>query len=69
MLKNSTHERDGCELFGNYVASKLREYDRKTRAIVEYHISNILFKADMGKYDGYMDNTTTPSAEHDPLEC
>lgn len=36
--------------FGVHVAHKLRGYDRRTCTIVQHHINNILFEADMGKY-------------------
>ena len=45
------HEkRDDCFVFGEHVAHKLRGYDSRTCSIVQHHINNILFEADMGKY-------------------
>ncbi|CAH1970835.1 unnamed protein product [Acanthoscelides obtectus] len=45
-------ERDGFHIFGELVSNKLRnlktDYARNT---VEHMISNILFEANMGKYD------------------
>ncbi|KAJ8964358.1 hypothetical protein NQ314_004969 [Rhamnusium bicolor] len=42
---------DGCSVYGQHVACKLRGYTNKTRNIVKHHINNVLFNADMGQYD------------------
>ncbi|GLH14964.1 uncharacterized protein GBIM_19387 [Gryllus bimaculatus] len=42
---------DEAAVFGQYVAEKLRGYSRRTRAVVEHLVSNVLFEADMGKHD------------------
>jgi len=42
---------DECAIYLKHVANKLRKYSRNTRIQVEHAINNILFAADMGKYD------------------
>lgn len=42
---------DESTSYGQYVGNKIRNYHPKTRSIVQHHISNILFEADMGKFD------------------
>ncbi|KAK5647823.1 hypothetical protein RI129_002715 [Pyrocoelia pectoralis] len=42
--------RDDCCVYGEHVGLKLRSYDTQTRAIVQHHLNNILFNADMGMY-------------------
>uniref|UniRef100_A0A1B6MSW9 MADF domain-containing protein n=1 Tax=Graphocephala atropunctata TaxID=36148 RepID=A0A1B6MSW9_9HEMI len=39
------------EIFAEYVAAKLRGYPEYTRNVVQHKINNILFDADIGKYD------------------
>ncbi|XP_018580150.1 uncharacterized protein LOC108917849 [Anoplophora glabripennis] len=55
----SIFPQDEYAAFGNYIACKLRKFDPRSRAFVEHAINNILFEADMGKYD----NMPTPSQE------
>lgn len=43
--------RDASTIFGEHVAMKHRSYSRHTQNIIEHLISNILFEADMGKYN------------------
>lgn len=38
-----------------HVAAKLRNYTNRTQSIVQHLVSGILFKADMGVYDGNVD--------------
>lgn len=45
---------DVCELYGKYLAAKLRSYSKQTQTVVQYLINNILFKADMGYYDNQL---------------
>jgi hypothetical protein len=49
-VSERSERRDDCVVYGEHVAHKLRGYDRRTCAIVQHHINNILFEADMGKY-------------------
>jgi hypothetical protein len=49
-VSERNEKRDDCIVYGEHIAHKLRGYDSCTRAIVQHHISNILFEADMGKY-------------------
>lgn len=52
-LTNSqfTLRHDECTSYGQYVENKIRNYSSKTRSIVQHQINNILFEADMGKFD------------------
>ncbi|XP_076626724.1 uncharacterized protein LOC143344496 [Colletes latitarsis] len=43
--------RDASAIFGEHVAIKHRSYNRHTQNMVEHLISDILFEADMGKYN------------------
>ena len=45
---------DDCGVYGCHIANKLRKYKPKTRALVEHAINNIIFEADMGRYDNVM---------------
>lgn len=51
---------DEYSAFGQYVACKLRRFDHRTRSFVEHAINNVLFEADMGKFD----NTPSPFASN-----
>nr|XP_014288907.1 uncharacterized protein LOC106688786 isoform X1 [Halyomorpha halys] len=46
-----TYEKDSSAVFGEYVASKHRQYSAFTKSTVEHLINNILYQADIGKYD------------------
>lgn len=46
----SAQKKDGCSAYGEHIGFKLRSYNSYTRAIVEHHINNIIFNADMGVY-------------------
>lgn len=41
---------DEFDLFSKYLANKLRNYDKRTGAIVQHEISNIIYKADIGEF-------------------
>lgn len=49
-VSERNEKRDDCFDFGEHVTLKLQGYDRRTCAVVQHHINNILFEADMGKY-------------------
>jgi hypothetical protein len=51
---------DYCSVFGKYVANKLRNCNKRTRTIAEYHINNILFQAELGQYDTHV-GSSAPS--------
>ncbi|XP_021922023.1 uncharacterized protein LOC110830905 isoform X3 [Zootermopsis nevadensis] len=56
-VSKRNEKRDHCIVYGEHIAHKLRGYDSRTCAIVQYHINNVLFEADMGKYsNGNLDN-------------
>ncbi|GJQ79917.1 hypothetical protein Trydic_g18361 [Trypoxylus dichotomus] len=42
--------KDDCDVFGEYISGKMRHFDHKTRCVVQFLVSNILFQADMGKF-------------------
>lgn len=46
----SAQSKDGCSAYTEHIAFKLRSYSSYTRAVVEHHINNIIFNADMGLY-------------------
>lgn len=46
----------GNAIFGQHLANKLDTYTHKTRAVVEHSINNILFEADLGRYENYYQN-------------
>lgn len=66
-ILKDTHEskiRDKSQAFGNHVASKHREYSKRTKAYVEHYINNILFDADLGKFDFEPSYASTPMSSH-----
>ncbi|XP_060845202.1 uncharacterized protein LOC132924773 [Rhopalosiphum padi] len=42
---------DEWSVYGQHLANKLRKYTPHTSSIVQHYFNNILFEADMGKYD------------------
>ncbi|KAL0821400.1 hypothetical protein ABMA28_004883 [Loxostege sticticalis] len=52
MLCKDRKSRDEFTVFGEYIANKLRNINNHgARNTVQHHISNILYNAEMGKYD------------------
>lgn len=45
--------KDGCEIFGRHVAFKLQGYNSYVRNMAQHLINNVLFDADMGKFDSF----------------
>lgn len=45
------HADDELDHFCKYLANKLKNYDKRTRAVVQHEISNIIFKADLGEFE------------------
>ncbi|KAF5285486.1 hypothetical protein FQR65_LT13231 [Abscondita terminalis] len=41
---------DECSIFGEYIATKLRKHDDRTRTILQHRIHNILFQAEMDQF-------------------
>lgn len=65
ILKESVNKpRDASTVFGEYVATKHRQYSAYTKNLVEHAINNILFEADMGKYDPSTLQQLTPTVVH-----
>lgn len=52
--------RDESTIFGEHVANKHRKYNENTKHIVEHLISNVLFDADMGKYNEPFSHSQRP---------
>jgi len=60
-------QKDCSDVFGDYVARKLRKYNVKTQSYVEHQINNILFEADMELHNNFCDDTlTSPSPSSSP---
>ncbi|KAF5272803.1 hypothetical protein FQA39_LY07830 [Lamprigera yunnana] len=51
--------RDKSDAFGNNIASKHCQYSKRTKAYVEHYINNILFDADMEKFEFETSLTST----------
>lgn len=61
-MYESRRDRDETDIFGEYVASKLKEIKNTyARNTAQYHINNILFNASMGEYDWPTTTMETPS--------
>lgn len=58
--------RDQSTTFGEHVANKHRSYSSRTKCVVEHLISNILFDADIGKYENYPFITPTSNYLQEP---
>lgn len=52
--------------FGQHIANELRKYDQRTLAHVKQAINNIIFEADMGKYNYGSYTTTSPYSTTTP---
>lgn len=50
---------DECTTYGTYIGNKLRNYTPKTKSFVQYYFNNILFEADMGRFDGNESNISS----------
>lgn len=61
---NSQH--DESTTYGLHVGNKIRNYTPKTRALVQHYINNILFDADMGKYNYCMLSTDNLQSHSGP---
>lgn len=60
--------RDDCCVYGEHIALKLRSCDTMTRAIVQHHMNNILFNADMGQYaQFYHHQRSSPASSYEVL--
>lgn len=42
---------DDWSIYGEHVGNKLRGYSKQASSIVQHLMNNLLFEADMGKYD------------------
>lgn len=45
------YKRESCDIYGEHIAFKLKSYNERTRNIVQHLFNDILFEADMGKYN------------------
>ncbi|XP_023310965.1 uncharacterized protein LOC111691820 [Anoplophora glabripennis] len=54
ILKNvSNTPKDECFTFGQHIATKLQKFDNRVRSIAMHLMNNIIFDAEMGKYNDY----------------
>ncbi|KAL4720031.1 hypothetical protein ACJJTC_014225 [Scirpophaga incertulas] len=61
-MYESRRERDETDIFGEYVAKKLKEIkNTHARNTAQYHINNILFSASTGEYDWPTNTMERPS--------
>ncbi|CAD6991342.1 uncharacterized protein LOC101459515 [Ceratitis capitata] len=60
--------RDDSDIFGEYVSTKHRKYSDHVKSVVENHIAQILFDADMGLYNPGTTTTLTISARPPLIE-
>ncbi|KAK4886981.1 hypothetical protein RN001_003252 [Aquatica leii] len=52
ILQNvSNTPKDECFTFGQHIATKIQKFEGRLRSIVMHKINNIIFDAEMGKYD------------------
>ncbi|XP_050300536.1 uncharacterized protein LOC126739056 isoform X2 [Anthonomus grandis grandis] len=58
-IMRSAQDRDSCDIYGEHIASKLRTYSQRTQAMVQHMFSNILFNADMGRYEDVVPKNTS----------
>ncbi|XP_075238637.1 uncharacterized protein LOC142334466 [Lycorma delicatula] len=58
-LTEGYDKRDECKAYGEYVMHKLRNYDFRTRSIVQHNINDIIFNADMGRYQQAVPGTSS----------
>jgi len=56
----------GSAIFGQHVAFKLDTYTPKIKAFVEHSINNILYEADIGRYENYFQNFNQPPYYQNP---
>lgn len=56
-----------CQVFGSFIATKLKNYSNYTRSSVQHAISNILFNADQGKMENYRPHNYTFPEDLEPL--
>lgn len=63
ILKSALKQENDCStVFGEYIATKHRRYSAYTRSTVEHLISDILYNADIGKYDKANKLTNQPTS-------
>ncbi|XP_018580149.1 uncharacterized protein LOC108917848 [Anoplophora glabripennis] len=53
-----------CSLYARYLAEKLMRMSCRTRALVQRSINNIIFEADLGKYEDTQQTPTTLLSSH-----
>ncbi|VVC35477.1 Hypothetical protein CINCED_3A006020 [Cinara cedri] len=45
--RNNISEKDECDIYGEYVGKKLKSFDKRTRAILQNQINNLIFNMEM----------------------
>lgn len=65
---NQSSQRDEYSVFGEYVGMTIRHLNNDTaRIVVKHYINNLLFEAEMGKYDnGILASKTPPNLYQTP---
>lgn len=61
--KKEKNEGGECESYGKFLAASLKKMNESTRHMVQYHINNILFQAQMGMLTPGQLNLTVPSLQ------
>lgn len=61
--KKEKNEGGECESYGKFLAESLKKMNESTRHMVQYHINNILFQAQMGMLTPGQLNLTVPSLQ------
>lgn len=61
-ISSKTADKDECSAHADFIACKLRKFDDRTRAIVMHNINDVLFNAEIGKYNEI--TTRQPSYHH-----
>lgn len=58
---STPNQRDEYSVFGEYVGMTIRQLNNDTaKIVVKHYINNLLFEAEMGKYDNGMSTSKTP---------
>ncbi|XP_028167183.1 uncharacterized protein LOC114357658 [Ostrinia furnacalis] len=67
--RNESKLRDEDELFGEYIATQLRKFEKTTKAIVKHRINNMIFEAETGyRADLFLPSPST-STPHSHPSC
>ncbi|XP_049880179.1 uncharacterized protein LOC126376673 [Pectinophora gossypiella] len=56
--------KDEDDLFGEYIATQLRKFDKTTKAIIKHRINNIFFETETGYRSDMFEASPRPSTSH-----